>query len=40
MSDGVNPSPKPTLWGFPFHTHNILGGLVVVALGLASTGRC
>jgi putative tricarboxylic transport membrane protein len=35
MPDGVNLSPKPTLWGFPFHTHNIQGGLAVVALGLA-----
>ena len=35
MSEGVNPSPKQTLWGFPFHTHNVIGGLIVVALGIA-----
>ena len=35
MSEGVNPSPKQTLWGFPFHTHNVFGGLIVVALGIA-----
>jgi putative tricarboxylic transport membrane protein len=35
MSEGVNPSPKQTLWGVPFHTHNVIGGLIVVALGIA-----
>jgi putative tricarboxylic transport membrane protein len=34
MSEGVNPSPKQTLWGVPFHTNNVIGGLIVVALGI------
>jgi putative tricarboxylic transport membrane protein len=35
MSEGVNPSPKGTFWGFHVNAHNLLGGLTVVALGLA-----
>jgi putative tricarboxylic transport membrane protein len=35
MSEGVNPSPKQTLWGAPFHAHKLLGGLTIVALSVA-----
>ncbi len=38
MSEGVNPSPKGTLWGFPVHTHNIVGGLATVVLAVALLG--
>jgi putative tricarboxylic transport membrane protein len=34
MSEGVNPSPKQTLWGVPFHAHNLFGGLTIVALSI------
>jgi putative tricarboxylic transport membrane protein len=34
MSEGVNPSPKGTLAGFPLHTDNLVGGLTIVVLGL------
>src|SRR5262249_57844240 len=34
MSEGVNPSPRGTLAGFPIHRHNLLGGAIVTALGL------
>jgi putative tricarboxylic transport membrane protein len=38
MSEGVNPSPKGTLWGFRVHTDNLIGGLILVALGVALLG--
>jgi putative tricarboxylic transport membrane protein len=38
MSEGVNPSPKGTLAGFPIHTRNLAGGLTVVVLGLLLLG--
>jgi putative tricarboxylic transport membrane protein len=35
MSEGVNPSPKAaTLWGFPIHGHNFIGGLTVIGLSI------
>ena len=34
MSEGVNPSPKGTLAGFPLRSNNLIGGLVVAGLGL------
>jgi putative tricarboxylic transport membrane protein len=38
MSEGVTSSPGGTHSGFPSTTHNLLGGLVVTALGLALLG--
>ena len=32
MSEGVTPSPKGTLGGLPLKTHNLVGGLIMIAI--------
>ena len=38
MSDGVSPSPKGTLGGFPLNTHNLVGGVTLAVLALILLG--